>query len=72
MRLLRAIVVLMAALFLALVVGMIASGAYQQMRYPGARETDGLFDVGFVFLLAFLAAAVAKLVTWLVFSRRRR
>ena len=72
MRFLRIILLLISATVFALFAGVFASGTYQRVRYPGIQDTDGLYDIGLVFIVGFVAVFAVELITWLVFFRRRR
>ena len=72
MRLLRITLVIMGAFALAVVAGVLASSVYQRLRYPGVRDTDGLYDIGAVFLFSILVVAVCEAVALIWFYRRRR
>jgi len=72
MRLLRIMLVLIGAFVLALVAGVAAASIYQRLRYPGVTDTDGLLDIGAVFLLGSGVAVLCELIAFLVFYLRRR
>ena len=72
MRLLRITLVIIGAFFLAVVAGVLAASVYQRLRYPDVRDTDGLYDIGAVFLCSILLVAVCETVALIWFYRRQR
>jgi hypothetical protein len=72
MRLIRFTLLSLGAFILALGTGFVAAKIYQHMRYPGVTDTDGLFDIGAVFLLGSGIAVLCELVAFIVFYLRRR
>jgi hypothetical protein len=72
MRLLRITLVLISAFMLALVAGVLASSVYRRLRYPGVRDTDGLYDIGLVFIFGFGVVAICESVALILFFVRRR
>ena len=74
MRIIKGMVLTFATLLAALVGGMITAGVYQRIRYPGATAegTDVAFDIGFAFLLGFVAILTSA-SAWFVsrFWKRR-
>ncbi len=75
MKFLRTILLLTGAGVLPLVVGAFASSVYRRARYPEVQDTDGLYDIGFVFILGFGVTLAAELVAaglLFILNRRRK
>jgi len=73
MKFLRFVLLLILAGALPLVAAAVASSIYRRLRYPEVQDTDGLYDIGLVFMVGFGVALVAESVAALVlFNRRRR
>ena len=72
MRLLRIAVVLMGGFALALAVGVVAGGVYRRLRYPGVQDTDGLYDIGLVFMVGIAVTVVVEISLGIFYLVRRR
>lgn len=72
MKLIRSTLLLLGAFVLALVAGFVAAEIYQRVRYPGVTDTDGLLDIGEVFLLGSGIAVLCELIALSVFYLRHR
>ena len=74
MKTLRRLLIVLAAIVYSIVIGLtvgsVTTLVYERYQYPGIVETDGLFDVGLVFLFATLGGILLGILTSIWFINR--